>query len=98
MEIRDPLLRETLEIFQGLARRARSTTPTVLLAEAIEEMRVRPVLRQRGGRAAERALANVDAFLDVRQGPLSGTAAALAKHRADAHFLDGFSQKHGRRG
>jgi exodeoxyribonuclease-5 len=64
-EIRDPLLRETLEILQGLARRARSTTPTVLLAEAVEEMRIRPVLRQRGGRAAERALANVDAFLDM---------------------------------
>jgi len=64
-EVRDPLLRETLEILQGLARRARSTTPAVLLAEAVEEMRVRPVLRQRGGRAAERALANVDAFLDM---------------------------------
>ena len=64
-ELRDPLLRETLEILQGLARRARSTTPTVLLAQAVEEMRVRPVLRQRGGRGAERALANVDAFLDM---------------------------------
>ena len=64
-EIRNPLLRETLEILQGLARRARSTTPTVLLAQAVEEMRVRPVLRQRGGRSAERALANVDAFLDM---------------------------------
>jgi ATP-dependent exoDNAse (exonuclease V) beta subunit len=64
-EVRDPLLRQTLEILQGLARRARSTTPTVLLAEAVEEMRVRPLLRQRGGRAAERALANVDAFLDM---------------------------------
>jgi ATP-dependent exoDNAse (exonuclease V) beta subunit len=64
-EVRDPLLRQTLEILQGLARRARSTTPTVLLAEAIEEMRVRPLLRQRGGRAAERALANIDAFLDM---------------------------------
>ncbi len=65
MEIRNPLLRETLEILQGLARRARSTTPTVLLAQAVEEMRVRPILRQRGGRSAERALANVDAFLDM---------------------------------
>jgi exodeoxyribonuclease-5 len=64
-EIGDPLLRETLEILQGLARRARSTTPSVLLAEAVEEMRVRPVLRQRGGRGGERALANVDAFLDM---------------------------------
>jgi len=64
-EIRNPLLRETLEVLQGLAKRARSTTPTVLLAQAVEEMRVRPVLRQRGGRGAERALANVDAFLDM---------------------------------
>ena len=37
----------------------------MLLAQAVEEMRVRPVLRQRGGRGAERALANVDAFLDM---------------------------------
>ena len=64
-EVPDPLLRETLEILQGFARRARSTTPTVLMAEAVEEMRVRPVLRQRGTRSAERALANVDAFLDM---------------------------------
>jgi exodeoxyribonuclease-5 len=63
--IDDLVLRETLEILQALARRARSTTPYVLLAEAVEELRVRPVLRQRGGRSAERALANVDAFLEM---------------------------------
>lgn len=64
-DVRDPSLRETLDILQGLARRARSTTPFVLLSSAVEEMRVRPVLRQRGGRSAERALANIDAFLDL---------------------------------
>jgi exodeoxyribonuclease-5 len=64
-DIADPLLRETLAILQGLARRARATTPYVLLAQAVEELRVRPVLRQRGGRGAERALANVDAFLEM---------------------------------
>jgi exodeoxyribonuclease-5 len=64
-DISNPLLRETIEILQGLARRARVTTPSVLLAEAVEEMHVRPLLRQRGGRSAERALANVDAFLDL---------------------------------
>jgi ATP-dependent exoDNAse (exonuclease V) beta subunit len=64
-DIADPLLRETLEILQGLSRRARATTPYVLLAQAVEELRVRPLLRQRGGRSAERALANVDAFLEA---------------------------------
>ena len=59
----DPLLREVMGVLQGLAQRARSVTPYVLLSQAVEEMRVRPLLRQRGGRSAERALANADAFL-----------------------------------
>ncbi len=68
VNVAEPVLRETLEILQGLARRARATTPYVLLAQAVEEMRVRPVLRQRFGRGAERALANVDAFLEMARG------------------------------
>jgi exodeoxyribonuclease-5 len=67
-EVGNPLLRETLEILQGLARRARSTTPYVLLAQAVEELRVRPILRRRHSRGAERALANVDAFLEMARG------------------------------
>ena len=63
-DIRHPLLRDTLAILQGLARQARSTTPFVLLSQAVEELQVRPVLRQRQDRTAERALANLDLFLE----------------------------------
>ena len=60
-----PLLRETLSFLQGLARRSGSTTPYVLLCAAVEEMQVRPIVRRRRTRTAERALANVDLFLEL---------------------------------
>jgi len=63
--IHDPLLRETIAILQSLARQARSTTPFVLLNQAVEELQVRPLLRQRQDRTAERALANLDLFLET---------------------------------
>ncbi|MGI4939305.1 MAG: tyrosine-type recombinase/integrase [Janthinobacterium lividum] len=65
VDIVDPLLRETLAILQALARAARATTPFVLLSQAVEEMQVRPLLRRRHGRTAERALANLDQFLEA---------------------------------
>ena len=64
----DPLLRETLAILQSLARSARSTTPFVLLSQAVEELQVRPLLRRRQDRTAERALANVDQYLEGARG------------------------------
>jgi len=64
-EIHHPLAREVVEILQGLARGARTTTPFELLTEAIEELRVRPILKQRHPGGAERALANVDLFLEM---------------------------------
>lgn len=60
-----PLARDVVTVLQGLATRARSTTPFELLAEAIEELRVRPILKQRHPGGAERALANVDLFLEM---------------------------------
>ena len=60
-----PLLRETLAILQGLAKRASGTTPYVLLCAAVEEMAVRPIVRRRRIRTAERGLANVDLFLEL---------------------------------
>ena len=60
-----PLLRDTLAILQSLARRAGSTTPYVLLCAAVEEMQVRPIVRRRRVRTAERALANVDLYLEL---------------------------------
>ena len=64
-DVRDVLLRETLEILQTLARGAGSTTPVVLLCQAVEELQVRPLLRRRQDRTAERALANIDQFLEA---------------------------------
>jgi len=63
--VANPLLRETLEILQGMARVAGSTTPFVLLSQAVEELQVRPLLRRRHDRTSERALANVDQFLEA---------------------------------
>ena len=65
LTVDDPLLRETLAILQVLARAARGTTPFVLLSQAVEELQVRPLLRRRHDRTAERALANLDQFLDA---------------------------------
>lgn len=64
-DVRDTVLRETLEILQALAKGARGTTPFVLLCQAVEELQVRPLLRRRQDRTAERALANVDQFLEA---------------------------------
>ena len=60
-----PVLSRTLEILQNLARKARLTTPYQLTAEALEELNVRPILRARYHRGAERALANVELFLEM---------------------------------
>ena len=59
------LARSVLEILQSLQRRARSTTPYTLLADAVSAMNVRPQLRPRFKTGAERAIANVDLFLEM---------------------------------
>ena len=61
----NPVLKRTLEVLQNLARKARQTTPYHLLAEAIEELHVRPILRARYRQSAERALANVEMVLEM---------------------------------
>jgi exodeoxyribonuclease-5 len=63
-----PLLRETLEKLQSLHRRANSMTPHELLAQAVDVMRVRPLLLERHCGQAERALANVDLYLGLSTG------------------------------
>ncbi|MDP9933495.1 UvrD-helicase domain-containing protein [Variovorax paradoxus] len=63
--IEHPLARDVLQRLQGLRLKARSTTAHNLLAQAVDELRVRPVLMQRHGRQVERALANVDLFLNL---------------------------------
>lgn len=59
-----PLARRTLSILQDLRRRARATTPALLLAEAVERLAIRAVLTAREGDRSARAAANVEAFLE----------------------------------
>jgi exodeoxyribonuclease-5 len=63
--LENAVLRRTMEILQSLARKARRATPHQLLAEAIEELGVRAILKGRHPRGAERALANVELLLEM---------------------------------
>ncbi|WP_028352224.1 UvrD-helicase domain-containing protein [Bradyrhizobium sp. USDA 3256] len=62
------LVREVIEKLQSLNRRSNSTTPHELLSQAIDVMRVRPLLLERHRGQAERALANVDLYLSLSTG------------------------------
>ena len=58
-----PHARDIIEKLQALRRRVNATTPHDLLSQAIDVLRVRPILLQRHRDQAERALANVDLYL-----------------------------------
>ena len=62
-EIANPLARDIIEKLQALQRRANATTPHGLLSQAVDVLRVRPILLRRHRGQAERALANVDLYL-----------------------------------
>ncbi len=66
--IAHPLAREVIERLQSLSRRGNSTTPHELLSQAVDVMRVRPLLLERHRGQAERALANVDLYLSLSTG------------------------------
>jgi exodeoxyribonuclease-5 len=55
--------RDIIEKLQALARKANATTPHALLCEAVDVLRIRPILLQRYRRQAERGLANLDLYL-----------------------------------
>ena len=55
--------RVTIEKLQTLRRQVNATTPHSILAQAIDMLRIRPILLQRHRGQAERALANVDLYL-----------------------------------
>ncbi|WP_340116157.1 UvrD-helicase domain-containing protein [Pelagibius sp. 7325] len=61
--IAHPLARDVIEKLQALRRRIHSTTPHELLAQAVDVLRLRPILLERHRDQAERALANVDLYL-----------------------------------
>ena len=66
--IAHPLAREVIERLQSLSRRGNRTTPHELLSQAVDVMRVRPLLLDRHRGQAERALANVDLYLSLSTG------------------------------
>ena len=62
-EIANPLARDIVDKLQALQRRANAITPHALLSQAVDVLRVRPILLRRHRGQAERALANVDLYL-----------------------------------
>lgn len=63
--ISHPLARDVIEKLQALQRRGNSTTPHQLLSQAVDVLRLRPILLDRHRGQAERALANVDLYLSL---------------------------------
>lgn len=63
--IAHPLAREVIDRLQSLHRQANSTTPYHLLCQAVDVIRVRPILLERHRGQAERALASVDLYLSL---------------------------------
>ncbi|WP_415301684.1 UvrD-helicase domain-containing protein [Alcaligenes sp. SJTW-7] len=66
--IAHPLARDVIERLQSLSRRGNSTTPHELLSQAVDVLRVRPLLLERHRGHAERALANIDLYLSLSTG------------------------------
>lgn len=81
------LASEVLAKLQALRRQVHSTSPHILLSQAVDTFRVRPILLQRHGGRAERALANVDKFLAMSQAwtvrGLSAFSAAMTEAWTD---------------
>lgn len=67
-KIGHPLARDVIARLQSLRLRVNSTTPHDLLCQAVDVMRVRPILLERYRMQAERALANVDIYLRLAAG------------------------------
>ena len=62
--VSNPYARDIIEKLQALRRRVNATTPHELLSQAVDALRIRPILLQRHYGQAERALANVDLYLN----------------------------------
>lgn len=63
--IQHAVARETIRILRDLQLKAYSTTPLLILGEAIERLDVRPILVARERERNDRAMANVDVFLEL---------------------------------
>jgi exodeoxyribonuclease-5 len=78
------LAKDVLTKLTSLLREARTTTPYALLADAIAALHVRPQIRQRFKAGTERAVANVDLFLEMaRAYDVRGLRAFAGEMRAN---------------
>jgi ATP-dependent exoDNAse (exonuclease V) beta subunit len=79
-----PVAQSVLTTLQHLRRRVGSTTPRILLAEAIEKLHLRVILAARHGNRSARALANLDALIEsARPYDLSGLRAFVLDLQSD---------------
>jgi ATP-dependent exoDNAse (exonuclease V) beta subunit len=82
--ISHPLAKTVLAVLQDLRRRAARTTPRMLLSEAIERLHLRVVLAARHGNRSARALANLDALIEIaRPYNVSGLRAFVRNQQSD---------------
>ena len=93
--IRHPVLKGTIERLQNLARKARRTTPYQLLAEAVEELQVRPILKARHPRGSERTLANIELLLEMARAYAARGIAEFARALWE-RWKEGDAQTEGR--
>ena len=66
--ITHPLAKDVLAKLQSLRKCSNGTTPHQMLSQAVDVLRVRPILLERHRGQAERALANVDLYLSFTTG------------------------------
>ena len=79
-----PLARSVLAALQQLRRRVAATTPHVLLAEAIETLHLRVILAARHRNRRARALANLDALIEMaRPYDVTGLSAFVRDLQSD---------------
>ncbi len=83
-EVPHPLARDVLAKLQGLRHRAHATTPHDILSQAVDVLRVRPILRARHRGQAERAMANVDLYLSLARAYSTRGLRAFAEAMAAA--------------
>lgn len=62
--VANPTAASVLAMLQQLSRKARTTTPFLILSEALERLKVRAVLAQRGETRGARSWANMEALLE----------------------------------
>lgn len=95
--VQHPLAAKILSILRDLRRRARYTTPAMLLSEAIERLDVRAILAAREGVRSRRALANLESFLGrARAYDVGGLQAFARKMTAEWRERDRAGSDEGR--